>query len=222
MKIGNLVSINQYLFRISIKTFKYSTLLFLSEPPILSHKIKFHYVESELIWACDGACGGGIACYAPSFSEASKSFFFVVGHFVTSGNKPTTYVVSPIDCKDGNTVFRRPESFTRLWKDSGSGAYRDGSFWRVNCPNGYGSLSDICKNGYSEPDKNTVWCIILEYLDDDLHDTWVWDSKGTVGNVDVNGGKSDLTRELMSVTTTHGAINTMKRIKTEIIGKINI
>ena len=180
-------------------------------------------MESELIWECNGACVGGFSCYAPSFSVASEaSYFFVVGHFGTSGNKPTSYVVSPIDCNDGNTVFRRPESFSRLWTDSGSGAWRDGAFWRVNCPNGYGSLSDICTNGYSEPEKNTVWCIMLEYLEDDLHDTWVWDSKGTVGIVDVNGGKSDLTRELMSVTTTHGATNIMKRIKTEMIGMFDI
>ena len=199
------------------------------EQPIPSYKLKFHYVDPELIWEYDGVGGGRFSCYAPSFSITSKSYYFVIGHFGIGdhrhGNKPTTYVVSPIECEDGNTAFRRPESFSRLWTDSGSGASTDGTFWRVNCPNGYGSLSDLCQQGYSEPNKNTVWCIKHEYLEDDQHDTWLWDSigagtnnVGSVTSVDVNGGKSDLTRELVSVTTTHGATNTMKRIKAELIG----
>jgi hypothetical protein len=113
-------------------------------------------------------------------------------------------------------VLKKPSGYSRIWRDLYSGANRDGSFWRVNCPKGYGSLSDVCQNGWGNQRLEThqVWCVNMKYLKDDNHDRWIWNDKGSGSyyDVDINGGESSLTRELISATDKRGRTKTLKRI----------
>ena len=81
-------------------------------------------------------------------SGTDKPHFYGVEHFGINANKngpkPRPWVVSLVDSDEESTMFRRPTSFSRIRTDKGTGTYKHGSFWKVNFPNGYSSLDDLC------------------------------------------------------------------------------
>ena len=181
-------------------------------------------MDSTLIWD-DGKSGANhdFSCYAPSSDSSSR--MFVIGHFgirdQQNGRKPRTYVVSLAGDADVNSVFQHPLSYSIIWTDAGSGATKDGSFWKVNCPDGYGSLSDLCQVGHKSPNLDAVWCIKKDYLEDDERDVLIWDdtNSGAQKNVDINGGQYEhRTMDLVAATTERGTTKTLKRIKMEYLG----
>ena len=179
-------------------------------------------VGATLIWD-DGGSGAtyDFSCYAPSSNDLSNENH-VVGHFGIrdnkDGRKPKAFVVSFTG--DKSSAFRRPVSYSQIWNDRGSGAKKDGAFWKVNCPNGYGSLSDLCKYGWSYPSINDIWCIKEDYLERDYHGTWIWNDRrsGARRDVDINGGNSEMTKQLVAATTRRGTKKWLKKIKSEFIG----
>ena len=84
----------------------------------------------------------------------------------------------------------------------------------MNCPTGYGSLSDLCMRGYSQPPPDAIWCVEEKYLEDDYHNTWIWNDQGTGADqdCDINGGQSDFTKEFIGATTTRGGKKSLKKI----------
>lgn len=56
-------------------------------------------------------------------------------------------------------ALAHPVDFTMIWADSGSGADRDGSFWRPVPPPGYVSLGDVAQTGYSKPVLTDFYCV---------------------------------------------------------------
>ena len=184
---------------------------------------RIHEVDSTLIWDdVNSGAKHNFACYAPSL--ASTSNLFVIGHFGISENrnglKPKTYVVSLARDVKGNPVFQYPISYSLIWRDAGSFASKDGSFWKVNCPEGYGSLSDLCQIGYTSPNLDAIYCINQDYLEDDQHGNWIWDdtASGAAKDVDINGGDSELTKELVAATTQRGETKSLNKIKSEYLG----
>ena len=83
------------------------------------------------IWN-DAGSGGyhDFSCYAASGTD--KPHFYGVGHFGINVNKNgpklRPLVVSLVDSDEETIIFRRPTSFSRIWTDKGTGAYKDGSF----------------------------------------------------------------------------------------------
>ena len=72
----------------------------------------------------------------------------------------------------------------------------------------------MCQRGYSTPNIDTVSCIRETYLERDNHNQWIWDDRGSGAyrDVDINGGQSDLTKALISATTSRGAKKSLRRI----------
>ena len=180
-----------------------------------------HYVTPKLVW--DDAGAGAVhdfSCYAPDTSSGG----FSIGHFgigqKPDGSKPKTYIMSITGTNVEPDVVRNPLSYTLTWTDKDTGANKDGGMWKVNCPNGYAALSDLCTLGYEEPALDAVICIDEKYLDVDNHNVWIWDSKssGAETELDVNGGGTTLTNELISATTSHGKTKTLKAIKPIYVG----
>lgn len=83
-----------------------------------------------------------------------------------------------------NDVFKRPVSFELVWKDSGSGANRDGSFWRPIPPSGYKALGLMCQAGYNPPSIDTVMCINDKYIVSGELGRLVWDDTDTGADQD--------------------------------------
>ena len=173
-------------------------------------------VPTKLRWS-DAGSGAhqDFSCYAPDLRPEEKDR--TVGNFgikaTPDGAKPKVYGVS-VTTEQTEDIFKRPLSFEETWKDRLSGADEDGSFWRVNCPGGFGSLSDLCKSQWSEPSVEDVWCINERYLEDDPRTSVIWEDKGSgaINNVLINGGQQNHTKELISTWSA-----TLKRIKPELI-----
>jgi hypothetical protein len=176
-------------------------------------KFHVHNVEPVFIWNDLGSGGDSdFSCYGP-YGTTFDFEYFALSHFGTGsyGKPQKAYVVS-VSGENTIDVFQKPTGYNRIWTDSGSGADLDGSFWSVSCPTGYGSLSDICMKGYSQPPLDAIWCVKEKYLEDDYHDTWIWNDAGSGAdqNCDIRGGQSELTKEFIGVT--NGGIKTLKKI----------
>ena len=174
-------------------------------------KFHIHDVAPISIWN-DGGSGGDhdFSCYGPS---GTSSEYFAISRFGTGsyGKPQKTYVVS-VSGASTNDTFQKPTGYSRIYKDSGSGATLDGSFWSVSCPAGYGSLSDVCIKGYSQPPLDAIWCVEETYLEADHHDKWIWNDvgSGAWSDCEINGGRSELTKEFIGVT--NGGKKTLKKI----------
>ena len=146
----------------------------------------------------------------------------IIGHFgirqTSDGVKPETYVLS-ITGTHIHDVVRSPLSYILIWYDKNSGAYKDGAMWKVKCPNGYDSLSDLCTSGYDDPPLDATVCINKTYLVSDRHDVLIYDIYPSNADIhlDINGGGTYLTKELISVTTDRGTKKSLKAIKPNFI-----
>ena len=173
----------------------------------------------------DGGTGSSrdFSCYSPS---PSSHRHYIVGHFGINawygGAKPATYVLS-VTGENPDTVFQRPTGYVQIWKDSGSGGSKDGSFWSVICPPGFGSLSDVCQLGYQKPSSLAVWCINENYLANEVRMNWIWDDTGSgaLSDVDIMGGNSPWTREMISATNHRGLKKSLQTIKATFQGKLS-
>ena len=187
---------------------------------VLKVRFQVHTVGPRLIYDDKGTGARyDFSCYAPITGSTHQ---YVIGHFgigaSRNGRKPTPYVMSVIGDKPEN-IFKRPTHYQQIWKDSGSGGQKEGSFWTVVCPNGFASLSDLCQLGYGTPSSGAVWCINKRYLENDYHDKWIWDDRwsGAYDDVDIMGGRTRLTKELVSATNRRGQKKTLKGIKNTFI-----
>ncbi|NET83174.1 MAG: Vps62-related protein [Moorea sp. SIO1F2] len=113
--------------------------------------------------------------------------FFVVGDY-GQGNygQPNGRVLCFKPLK--NSALANPVDFARIWKDTGSGAHRDGSFWRPIPPQGYSCIGDVVQEGYAKPYRPDYKC-----LHNDLISPWspeqtsfVWNDRGSGADADVS------------------------------------
>ena len=189
-------------------------------------KFNIHDETGKLVWHDKGSgARHDLSCYRPPSGQTriGKTTYYSIGHFgvrfKSSQSKPRVFTVS-VSGESSANVFKKPTGFSRIWRDKGSGASWDGSFWEVRCPNGYGSLSDLCQRGHSSPSTNSVWCIRETYLEGDYHNQWIWDDKGSGAwkDVDINGGQTDMTKELISATARRGSKKHLRKISSEYLG----
>ncbi|KAL6882932.1 hypothetical protein HDV57DRAFT_465618 [Trichoderma longibrachiatum] len=84
--------------------------------------------------------------------------------------------------------------YERIWKDEGSGADRDGSFWRPVAPAGYVALGDVASGaGWdAAPSVDDVWCVRGDLVTrGGFRPESAWDDKGSgaaSGRLGVGGG----------------------------------
>ena len=185
-------------------------------------KFSLETEPSVLIWD-DGYSSAAMdfSCYKPCPHTTNQK---VVGHFGVNQKKkvkvPQTFVVKATG-RLATSAFARPEKFIKIWDDSGSGAHKDGSIWRMKCPTGYAGLSDLCSRGHdATPSVTDVWCIKNEYLEPEMRDNLIWESTGSgADTVDINGGKSKLTKFMVSATLSRGLTTSNSAIKKDLIGQ---
>lgn len=182
-------------------------------------EIRFHYKQVDARWICDdrgSKSDHDFTCYGPTPDGSS----YTVGHFGIGnshdGPKPNVYQVS-VTGISAEAVFAKPLGFFNIWEDHGSHGDDNWGLWQVNCPNGFRALSDVCVNGYHQPSNDEIWCINEDFLDDDYHDDWIWDDKGSGAdaNCDINGGQSLYTNDLVAATNQRGSKKYLSKIKDE-------
>ena len=175
----------------------------------------FHLKLADPVWISDDRGSGAIydfACYKP---KDQGDLSYTVGHFGI-GDKPiefggdkrsktdhelSTYQLSVstggIHATD---VFTKPKNFSMIWSDKGSGGSIPWSIWDVECPKGYGALSDVCVNGHQVPSADVIFCIKDYYLTKEKRVRWIWNDKSSGADVDcaINGGSATHTFSLVA------------------------
>ena len=76
-------------------------------------------------------------------------------------------------------ALRRPEDYELIWKDSGSGAKRNGAIWRPVPPAGYVALGSVCSDGHEKPSLNAVRCVRMDLVSASGLAEPVWNDKGS-------------------------------------------
>ena len=89
--------------------------------------------------------------------------YCVLGDVATgTWDKPTTRAVVVKALEPGALV--NPTSFTRVWKDSGSGAKDDVAVYTMNAPSDYRCLGGVAVKSHStQPDASKYCCVKEEY-----------------------------------------------------------
>lgn len=86
--------------------------------------------------------------------------------------KPTT--------KESSGLLAKPDSWSRVWKDKGSGANLDGAIWRANTElESFVCLGDVASKGYSRPSIPEYVCVHRCLLTSTPLAQPVWSTRGT-------------------------------------------
>ena len=103
-------------------------------------------------------------------AEAPEGYM-PVGHVVVkSRQKPSkSYAIKATPQADSDALVL-PVSYDKIWDDSGSGANKDVTIWRVICPGGYVALSNVATNG-NRPSHDSIYCIKTKYTSSS---NWHW------------------------------------------------
>ena len=106
----------------------------------------------------------------------------VSGHPDTPGHSVIT--VQPLD-STFDQALALPESYTRVYKDSGTGSKTDGSVWRAKPPKGYVALGDVGMHGHStEPAADAIMCVHESLVSDAVIGNEIWTDKNSHGDQD--------------------------------------
>ena len=198
----------------------------------------FHLKFTRPVWISDDRGSGAIhdfACYKP---KDQGDFSYTVGHFGI-GDKPigfgddelskrtyqlSTYQLSVTGGVNASDVFTKPNNFSMIWSDKGSGGSIPWSIWDVECPKGYGALSDVCVNGYHLPSADVIVCIKDDYLTKEKRVRWIWNDKLSGADVDcaINGGSAAHTFSLVAGTANWHDNKILHKIKDIYLGKYSI
>jgi hypothetical protein len=87
---------------------------------------------------------------------------------------------------DGSSQpLAKPTGYVRIWKDSGSGADKDGSCWRPQAPAGYVALGDVFNKGHdTAPSLDDAICVRADLTHVAVAGTQVWTDKDTGSDKD--------------------------------------
>lgn len=116
--------------------------------------------------------------------------FFALGGIGVSNyddvnGKVAALCVRATDAGSQRPPLAKPTSFTRIWKDKGSGADRDGSCWRPNPPQGYVALGDVFMNGHdTAPALTDAMCVRSDLTHVAVAGAFIWDDEKTGSDAD--------------------------------------
>ena len=97
-----------------------------------------------------------------------------------TGFDPPVYLISSTNADD----LAIPTDLERIWKDTGSDADNDFSFWKPIAPAGYTCLGSLGKKGYEKPHLGKMRCVKSSLV---RLGTWelLWKDKGSGANKNV-------------------------------------
>ncbi|MCT4666203.1 MAG: hypothetical protein N4A45_13340 [Flavobacteriales bacterium] len=111
--------------------------------------------KSTSIW---NDSGSGSRRYVAIWKPVTSSGYFHFGHIISrkynypSNKKPVTITLKP---KRGyEHLFSKPNSFTKIWDDAGSGADKGVNIFKANCKSGYVALGMVASSSSKFHDPN--------------------------------------------------------------------
>lgn len=151
-----------------------------------ANSLEIKYVnEYDLVWWDKGSGGDHDGSY---YSPKPPAGYYRLGHYGHGGyGHPTEASVVVKALKPG--LLERPVSYSRIWKDSGSGADWDGSFWQPNPPNGYKCLGTVVSRHHGQPSLDEVRCVKSDLVVSGKLGGWIWDDSDTGADDDFGSWK---------------------------------
>ncbi len=138
----------------------------------------YESTESDIIWK-DRRSGArrDISTHRPKGPGGQSVGDIAVGHYSSPATAPTVKAVK-------SDALSHPNSFRKIWDDSGSGASWDGSFWEPICPGNYVPLGHVSVRSHSRPSITDVVCVKRDYV---VVGRWqyVWNDRGSGADDDV-------------------------------------
>ena len=161
----------------------------------------------ELIWKDSGS---GADYDVSTWRPTGPSGYYSLGDIaVRSHGRPRTAIIAKA-LKDD--VFRAPTYYRRIWKDSGSGADWDVSFWEPICPPYYRNLGQVSVRRHSPmPSPSDIRCVNTKYTVVGKWQ-WIWNDRGSGADADVGIWQADPNIYeqgvlAMSTVASHGTMN---------------
>ena len=124
------------------------------------------------------------AFYRPRLPEG----FFSIGDYGQSNyNTPrrAVVVVKAINDDPRDPLLKPPVDYALIWKDTGSGASKDGSFWQPVPPDGYVCIGSVVQHGYSKPHRPDYRCLRYDQVERGEIAGLIWNDRGSGADRDV-------------------------------------
>lgn len=136
----------------------------------------------ELAWNDSGSGGDHDASFWRPIAPAGYS---LVGDYAQKGYAdPNGKAIVMVLRQTQAGALATPTDFKQIWKDSGSGADRDGSMWDMVCPANYVALGSVAQNGYGKPDVNTYRCVSTKLAPAGTAGNLIWNDSGSGAKAD--------------------------------------
>ncbi|CAM4394107.1 Vps62-related protein [Pseudoalteromonas ostreae] len=107
-----------------------------------------------------------------------------VNHYGGINGTVAALCVKEASIKEGAPALRSPVKFDMIWKDSGSGAHKDGSCWRPVAPDGYVALGDVFVKGYNSPSLEDITCVRADLAYGAVVGNGIWADHGSGASAD--------------------------------------
>jgi hypothetical protein len=150
--------------------------------------LELRYVEQfDPIW---NDSGSGADYDGAFYKPAVPPGYEVVGYYGQGDYGATRGAVAVVKALVPGALAQ-PTGYQAVWTDSGSGANRDGAFWRPIPPDGYVCLGDVVTGydfgqGYPPPTPDAIRCVRREYTAPAKIDRAIWNDTGSGADGDVS------------------------------------
>ena len=120
-------------------------------------ELELRYSEGMMLaWNDDGSGGDDDGAFWAPFIPRG---FFAINHTARSNyNSPSLNLFVARALREDSRPLAAPIGYELIWTDSGSGADRDGAFWRPIPPAGYVSLGTVGTGG-GQPGLSEILCV---------------------------------------------------------------
>ncbi|MDA7631217.1 Vps62-related protein [Verrucomicrobia bacterium] len=122
-----------------------------------AQEIELRYSEGLMLtWNDDGSGGDNDGAFWAPFIPRG---FFAINHTARSNyNSPSLNLFVARALREDSRPLAAPIGYELIWTDSGSGADRDGAFWKPIAPPGYVSLGTVGTGG-GRPGLSEILCV---------------------------------------------------------------
>lgn len=168
-----------------------------------SKELNLHEMsEMTMVW---NDAGSGADADCSIWRPTVPAGYYPIGDVaVATHSRPrTAFAVRPSKTSDG--LVRAPVSYTKIWSDRGSGADRDVTIWKANCPAGYVVLGNVATSG-AYPDIGMIFCLKYQYTTSGGKWEYVWRDHGSGADADVTIWEAHPTTTTLQTTRGMGTI----------------
>jgi hypothetical protein len=156
--------------------------------PLNGQALEVAYIDQlDPVW---NDSGSGADYDGAFYKPVTPPGYEVIGHYGQGDYGATRGAVAVVKELIPNALAQ-PTGYQAVWTDSGSGAGRDGAFWRPIPPEGYTCLGQVVTGydfgtGYAPPSLDAIRCVRRELIAPAAIDRGIWDDRGSGADGDIS------------------------------------